>query len=162
MTENKKKYVKLRTVGIAIAESQVLIHQTAGNDYWSLPGGNIETHEDSRMALIREIKEETNRSILVNSLVWTTENFYTRPNGKLIHEIALYYTITFERPSLKNFTGVEGDHLLNFCWVERQSLTDYPLEPAFLIEALQKPLPHIPEHFIFHDNQITHRSDGLL
>jgi len=158
MSKHKKNHIKYRTVGIALLEERVLIHQFSGSSYWSLPGGRIEVSEDSREALKREFKEETGRLITVDNLVWTTENFFTRPNGKAIHEVAFYHAITVKGSFKENFIGYEKDTILNFRWVPTKTLPQYPLKPSFLITALQKPLPNSPQHLIIRDNQLNRKA----
>jgi 8-oxo-dGTP pyrophosphatase MutT (NUDIX family) len=48
------------TAIIRRADHILLIHRKReGNEYWVLPGGGVETGEDSEQALLREVLEET-------------------------------------------------------------------------------------------------------
>ena len=49
---------------------------------WEFPGGKIEEGEDKKTALIREIKEELNANIKINSYFATID--YTYPNFHMI------------------------------------------------------------------------------
>lgn len=137
-----------------MANNHVLIHQYTDSSFWSLPGGHIERQEDSCTALQREFLEETGYSINILRLLWITENFYTPSPEKKIHEIAFYYLIELKNHKMKNFNGFEKDKMLRFEWVSVSSLPKYHLEPDFLIEALQNPLPKHFQHLMIRQNRI--------
>jgi 8-oxo-dGTP diphosphatase len=60
-------------------EGQVLLGKRAGGSYlagkWCLPGGFIEFEEDFILSAIREVKEETNLDIEVESIFNVSSNF---------------------------------------------------------------------------------------
>jgi len=151
----KRKHFKFRTVGVAMMKDHVLIHQYNGSTFWSLPGGHIDLQEDSQTALQREFIEETGHTINILRLLWITENFYKPSPEKKIHEIAFYYLIELKNHEMENFNGFEKDKLLCFKWVPILSLPKYHLEPNFLIEALQNPLPRHIQHLVIQKNIIT-------
>jgi len=41
----------------------LLVQQTAGQRFWTLPGGKVKTREAMRDALVREVREETNLKV---------------------------------------------------------------------------------------------------
>ncbi|NSW53862.1 MAG: NUDIX hydrolase [Anaerolineae bacterium] len=138
---------KLRSTAVAIRNGKVLIYQYEGSEYWSLPGGRMNPDEDSRQALIREMAEEANLQIRIERLLWISENFYLRANGKKIHEVSFYYLVTADGAEDGEFQGREGDARLFFRWVDIHQLNGIPLVPAFLKLSLAD-LPATPEHII--------------
>ncbi|HET9850042.1 MAG TPA: NUDIX hydrolase [Candidatus Saccharimonadales bacterium] len=70
-----------RVYGLITSEGQVLaVKNWLGRQAWSLPGGGVRPSESSRLALCREIKEETSLSINPKQLRplsqgrWQTDN----------------------------------------------------------------------------------------
>ena len=73
---------KFRVNGILMHNDEVLVVKMDNNPFYCLPGGHVKLGEDSKSAVIREIKEETGYDSHINKLVTTTENFFVRKNGK--------------------------------------------------------------------------------
>jgi ADP-ribose pyrophosphatase YjhB (NUDIX family) len=67
--------MKKASRAIIIKDGRILlIHRIKNNkEYYVLPGGGIEEGESPEEAVIRELKEETNLDIRINSLLWTYE-----------------------------------------------------------------------------------------
>ena len=153
---NDKIKLKLRSTAVAVRGNKILIYQTRGSDYWSLPGGKVEPDEDSRQTLVREMKEEAGVRINIKRLLLLSENFFSRPSGTRIHEVAFYYLVDIDRPGEFAFEGREGDDiLLDFRWVEREQLGNFNLKPDFLREVICQ-LPTEPQHLITHNPDRTH------
>ena len=144
-----KQRFKYRAVGVAIVDDMVLLYQTVGNPYWSLPGGVIERGEQAQAALVREMQEEAGIEVQIGRLVWVGENFYTR-GEKPIHELALYFMIHLKDIELsakdKTFGGYEGEHPLIFRWFCLDHVDNLLLYPQFLKSALRN-IPDNTEHF---------------
>ena len=73
----------MKTIKVAAAiikkDSQVFATQRGYGDYkdgWEFPGGKVEAGEDSRDAIIREIREELNADIICGDLFVTVEYDY--------------------------------------------------------------------------------------
>ena len=58
-------------------------------DWWEFPGGKIEAGESPEEALVREIKEELNTDISVDSFITTVEYDYTEFHLIIIHHILI-------------------------------------------------------------------------
>lgn len=64
-----------RTCGIIKQENKFLIMRVNKTSYFHIPGGHIEIGEDSKEAVIREIKEEIGCDVQEANLFVIQENF---------------------------------------------------------------------------------------
>lgn len=142
-----------RAAAVVVYKGYVLIHQTAGDDFWALPGGRVELFESSSDAVEREIFEELGVNCRVERLLWHTENFFEH-EAKSYHEVANYFMVSLiDGPGFEpevDFEGVEEDVSLVFRWVPLDSVGDYDLYPKFLVDGL-KGLPDSVQHVIINE-----------
>ena len=140
-----------RVAGVAIAGHRVFLHQRAGDDFWTLPGGRPEPMEPAGDALRREMREELGVPVTVGRLLWLVENFFTF-EGVRHHELLLCFemTCTGLPDRFGDTEGVEGDRPLLFRWCPFDTLETLPVRPAFLAPALRD-LPQAPEHVVYED-----------
>lgn len=129
-----------RTCGIIKQENKFLIMRVNETCYYHIPGGHIEIGEDSKYALIREIKEEIGYDIQEATLFAIQENFWTR-NNKQCHGIEFYYIIKLKQGlEPKNYQKIEIDKgeekLLDFKWVTQDELKDIDLRPSTIKKIL--------------------------
>jgi len=123
------------TAAVIIENGKVLVAQRAVNDKlalkWEFPGGKLETGETPEVCLVREIKEELNLNIAVDSLCSAT--MYKYDTGEI--ELIAYYAKI-----------IGGEIKLNVHndarWVDSKSLNDYDFTPADLpiVESVSKVL----------------------
>ncbi len=137
-----------RVAGVAIVDGHVLLHQAAGEDFWTLPGGRLEAMETASDALGREMLEEAALAVSVSRLLWIVENFFTY-GGKKFHELLLCFEMAVpDSVDLQaEFRGTEGTTELTFRWCSLERLHTVRIEPAFLREALRN-LPTSIAHVI--------------
>lgn len=134
---------------ILIDENRVLLHKKEHDTFWALPGGRVSMFESSSETAVRELKEEIGVDVVVERLLWHTENFF--PFGeKKFHEVADYYLVRLQDSHSiyrgeGEFKGVEGDEVLIYKWVNILDLPETELYPKFL----RKDLRELPEHPVF-------------
>jgi len=152
-----------RVGGVAVQDSQVLLHRTEIDDFWSMPGGRVELLEPAAEALHREMREELGLESRVGRLLWVIENFF-HFGGEKHHELGLYFLMGFASDSplyasSGPFFRREDDWgdgrqalQLTFQWFprDREVLENLPLYPAFLQQALIN-LPEVPELIVHYD-----------
>jgi ADP-ribose pyrophosphatase YjhB (NUDIX family) len=143
-----------RVAGVAIVDGHVLLHQAAGDDFWTLPGGRPEAMETASDALCREMLEESALAVSVSRLLWIVENFFVY-GGKQFHELLFCFEMTVpdsmdlqaEFRGTEGFRDTEGTTELTFRWHALDQLHTVRIEPAFLREALRN-LPRSIAHVI--------------
>ena len=143
-----------RVAGVAIVDGQVLLHQAAGDDFWTLPGGRPEMMETAVDALRREMIEEAGLAVSVSRLLWIVENFFVF-GGEKVHELLLCFEMTAsasvdlqaEFRGTERFRDTEGTTELTFKWLSLDQLHTVRIEPVFLREALRN-LPQSIAHAV--------------
>ena len=143
-----------RVAGVAIVDGRVLLHQAAGDDFWTLPGGRPEAMETASDALRREMLEEAALAVSVSRLLWIAENFFEY-GGRRFHELLLCFEMAVPDPvdlrtdfrGAESFRGTAGTTELTFRWYPLDRLHTVRVEPAFLREALCD-LPQSVTHII--------------
>jgi 8-oxo-dGTP pyrophosphatase MutT (NUDIX family) len=140
-----------RVAGVAIAGHRVLLHQRAGDDFWTLPGGRPEPMEPAGDALRREMREELGMPVAVGRLLWLVENFFTFESVRH-HELLLCFEMACPGlgSGVADVEGCEGERRLLFRWCSLDTLEALPVRPAFLAPALRN-LPQAPEHLVYKD-----------
>jgi len=131
-----------RVAGVAIVDGHVLLHQAAGDDFWTLPGGRLEAMETASDALCREMLEETALAVSVSRLLWIVENFFTY-GGKKVHELLLCFEMAVpdavdlqaDFRGTEGFRGNEGITELTFRWYSLDQLHTVRIEPAECLQA---------------------------
>lgn len=143
--ENDDIIFKLRVNGILINNKKILCVQMMKNGFFCLPGGHIEIGEDSKNAIIREIKEETKIDTEIVKLISITENFFIRNNGKKVHEISYYYLLAPKRELvIKNneYEIVEVDKNEEirhyFKWIDIHDLDNEEFRPIQIRDKIKK------------------------
>lgn len=93
---------------------------------WTLPGGRCEPHEESALAVIREVREETGLEVEVIRFVGTVERAAAANRVYLIDD----YLVTVTGGSLR-----PGDDAADAAWVPVEELPHWDLTEG-LIDAL--------------------------
>ncbi len=130
----------VRTCGIIKQENKFLIMRVNKTPYYHIPGGHIEIGEDSKQAVIREIKEEIGCDVKEAKLFSIEENFWTR-NNKKCHGIEFYYIIKPKQQlQMQDCEKIENDKgeekLLHFKWVTLEEIKEIDLRPSNIKDML--------------------------
>ncbi|WP_052345831.1 NUDIX hydrolase [Paucisalibacillus sp. EB02] len=134
---------------ILVDGDRVLLHKKEHDTFWALPGGRVSMFESSSETAVRELKEEIGVDVVVERLLWHTENFFPFEDKKF-HEVADYYLVRLQDSHTiycgeSQFTGMEGDDVLIYKWFDISELPGTELYPEFLREDLRE----LPEHPVF-------------
>jgi ADP-ribose pyrophosphatase YjhB (NUDIX family) len=147
---------QVRVGGVAVSDGRVLLHRTADEDFWSLPGGRLQVGETVTEALRREMREEIGADVEVGGLLWLVENFFDhRPLDDTHdevdaahHEVGLYLGMRLPRhlQGVESFMGAElagtpDEFALEFRWFPQADIAPMDVRPAGLRERLADDLP---------------------
>ena len=147
---------KYRVSGIAINNNKLLCVKINDNYFFCLPGGHVELNEDSKEAIIREFKEETDMNVSIKRLLYVTENFFYSKRVKC-HELGLYYLLEFkDNVDLKDYIKKEQDGtLLELKWISINQLDKF--KPDFLKQEIIKGLTNNIKHFVIKNDKIIQK-----
>ena len=118
------------------------MHRVERDNFWTLPGGQVEIGESAQSALEREMLEELGAAVKVHNLVFVVENFFSY-NAKVTHELGMYFLAEFESKSefflntSRSYRGIETSINLEFKWFPKLELNAVELLPSFLAAELK-------------------------
>lgn len=141
--DNGDSKLKIRANGVIVHENKVLLCTINKNDFWCCPGGHIHLNEDSKTAVLREIKEEVEVDFDDAKLMIVMESFFPSKRGKHFHEISFYYLMQGEIPENKLHDWEVDEHdedkmvHLIFKWFDINELDDIDFRPGNLKQILK-------------------------
>jgi len=154
--ENDDGVFNYRVIGVLIHKGKILLQKSHRDNYWFLPGGRVEFHEESIETLKREMKEEINSEIQVERLICLSENFFNNKN-KQFHELGLYYLAHFKEGEPVWGFGEEFEvreaekpDPIKFKWFPFSKVKKIESRPEIIKEFI-KPLPNQVLHFVTKD-----------
>ena len=134
---------KYRVNGLLIRDNKILALKMKNNISYCLPGGHVDLSEDSKSAMLREMLEETQTEMSIDSDFAIVENFYTDKNNLQTHEISFYYILhaeNYNKIPFENYSLEELDKgnskVHNFEWLDISRLNEFDLRPAFIKDKL--------------------------
>lgn len=146
--ENYK--LNVRTCAFIRCKGEILVCEHKNKNYYSLPGGRVKVGEDSKEALLRELKEELNYDLGENDLRITRviENFFVS-KGQNVHEYLFVYLCDLDE-SLYNgdFKNLENENI-TMNWVKKEAFILFDVEPGVIKGIISNPNV---EHIILKEN----------
>lgn len=112
--------------GICIRDGKILLCRAKGGKSTYLPGGHIEFGETGRVALVREMREETGLSATAGAFRGCVENQFLQ-HGKPHAEINLVYDLAIDDPTAE--VRAQEDWI-EFTWCPLADLKDANLLPS--------------------------------
>lgn len=145
--ENYK--LNVRTCAFIRCKGEILVCEHKNKNYYSLPGGRVKVGEDSKEALLRELKEELNYDLGENDLRITRviENFFVS-KGQNVHEYLFVYLCDLDE-SLYNgdFKNLENENI-TMNWVKEEAFILFDVEPGVIKGIISNPNV---EHIVLKD-----------
>lgn len=146
--ENYK--LNVRTCAFIRCKGEILVCEHKNKNYYSLPGGRVKVGEDSKEALLRELKEELNYDLGENDLRITRviENFFVS-KGQNVHEYLFVYLCDLDE-SLYNgdFKNLENENI-TMNWVKEEAFILFDVEPGVIKGIISNPNV---EHIVLKEN----------
>ena len=110
--------------GVCIREGKLLLCRAKGGGSTYLPGGHIEFGETGRVALVREMKEETGLDAACGRFLGVTENSFIQ-HGRPHAEINLVYELEIATTEVKS-----AEEWIEFLWCPLADLEAANLLPV--------------------------------
>ena len=130
---------KLRVCGVVQVGDKILIDNCDNAPFWGYPGGHVELGENTREAVVREVKEEIGVDAEIIKNLASIQLFFTREDGKPFHEIGFYYLMKANTEP-KNLTIEENDkgklRKHQFRWVTKEELKNLDVRPTELKKVI--------------------------
>ena len=124
-------------------KGQVLLQKRSDDNLWGNPGGSMDIGETIYDTIIREIKEETNLDIKVDSYVSTIESMFEK-DGIKFHEIYFIYTgsVIGDIDTNKVIENMEGKPI-KYSFVDLDDIDDYYILPVVTTDIIKNKTSHI-------------------
>ena len=97
--------------------------------YWEFPGGKVEDDETNEDSLIRELQEELEMVVEVESFFATSEHHYEKFSIELIAYKCIYKTSNFKLTDHDKYEWVKPNDLLNW----KLAPADIPIAEKLII-----------------------------
>ena len=140
--------------GIILLDNHLLVctNPKAKKKYFYLPGGHIEEGETAKMALIRELKEETTLDFQIDTFLGVFEYSFTPDEKESIchtHEYNFIFKATSPQLSLSKAVPEPEKESVCFEWISLSNLSQHKIFPEGLVPALPSLLKGPQENNFF-------------
>lgn len=136
--------MRQRVSAIILNEGKILLLHRFRNgvEYYTTPGGGVEEGESIDIALIREVKEETNFENIQSKLLWEYSNEeYGRDRGTKPQQ-EYYFLINSYTGELKlggpEMEKSSPDNSYSLEWIPLEKIVEINLIPEFIKEKIIK------------------------
>lgn len=115
---------------LIIRDRKILVCQTAGRDYFFLPGGHVEFSETLYSALRRELYEEMGAILKGAEFIGGVENMFNQEDLQK-HEISFVFQSEIDLQIIKS-----REENLSFYWFTIDEFIEANIAPAALKDAI--------------------------
>lgn len=135
-----------RVAAIIKNKDKILVTTRNNSDYVTLIGGRVNLNEDSKTAIVREIKEETTYNAKYIRTLGIVENFFhSKKYNQTYHEMLFIHEVEFidNNPYNKDQINNLEEENAAFSWLTLEELATKEFYP-------KEVLPHLNDKEIFH------------
>ena len=131
-----ERHIETIARGVCVVDGRILLCFPKDRSYAYLPGGHIEFGETGRVALVREMKEETGLDATAGDLLGVVESSFVQ-KGERHCEINLVYKMEVKPKSEVEQRNVQSlESWICFDWVPFGKLGAVNLLPGEMVEFL--------------------------
>lgn len=102
---------------IVIHDNKLLLNKCGDGVYYNFPGGGIEKHESAKMAVVREVMEETGLSVTVREFVFTLDAAHAYSHFSLFFRCDLTSGDELHEPAIPDINPDDPSLLIRAEWV---------------------------------------------
>ena len=130
----------VRSAAIIRYQDNYLISKRNDKDYYSILGGRINFGEDSKAAVLREIREELGWDLSDAKLVRIMENFFSYSDGTKFHEYLFVYLMNVSEEYFKkgDFINLENPNM-HMLWYKKEDYLKLNIRPLVIKGVLESP-----------------------
>jgi len=118
-----------------IKDDEVLIANKKGELPYFLPSGRVEIGEGYENALIRELKEELDKSATIIRFIGTIEHSFIDNTGTQYYEIGNFFLVSINDENPESISSNEPE--LEFQWKKIDELININIEPEPVIDLIK-------------------------
>ncbi len=139
---NENKWFRFRACAVIVRNNKILMCKNKVDDYYYSVGGGVNHGEKIEDAVIREVFEETGKTLEIDRLLFIHQNFFDG-NFSLpledelkCHEIAFYFLMKETDKDLISVGKTTDNKEETTVWLEFNDFKTKPVYPKFLPEML--------------------------
>lgn len=132
---SEEKHIETIARGVCIVDGKVLLCFPKDKSYAYLPGGHIEFGETGRVALVREMKEETGLDATAGDLLGVVESSFVQ-KGEQHCEINLIYKMSLVSRLSSSSQVSSCEDWICFDWIDCDKIGGVNLLPVEMVELL--------------------------
>lgn len=126
----------MRSAGLVINDNKILVAKNDNYDCFYIVGGSVNQGENTKDALLRELREETDIRFEIDRLVFAQERFYSL-NEICRHEIVFFYLL--KHCAIEIQAGANTDQKCeHLYWLPVDELDKVNIVPTFLKNSIEK------------------------
>ena len=125
---SEEKHIETIARGVCVADGKILLCFPKDRSYAYLPGGHIEFGETGRVALVREMKEETGLDATAGDLLGVVESSFVQ-KGEQHCEINLIYKMSLVSGLSSSSQVASCEDWICFDWIDCDKIESVNLLP---------------------------------
>ncbi len=156
--ENNRFGVRVAAVIFNKNKTKIFVQRQGEHDYYMLPGGRLDIHEEAEVAIKRELIEELGIETELK-LKYVAENFIKFPNLQY-HEIGFYFITSINEEQYgydenKEYDSKDESHdgKSIFKWLDVNEIDSYEIMPKVIKEKIvnKDVFKEKIEHFVYRE-----------